>query len=423
MTTPAEAVDRPDEHAGEPGPPAPYSLAVGLLLLGRPRQWIKNLLVFVAPAAAGVLFHRTAFWHTVAAFGIFCVAASGTYFLNDAFDADADRSHPSKRLRPVAAGVVPVPLAVGLGVGLLVVSVGPGRAAGRLAPGPGHGHLRPGQRGLLPRAQERADPRPGRGQRRLRPAGRGRRRGHRHRPVQLVPHRGLVRIAAHRDRASGRARSSCSTTTRPTTARSGQTLGSYTPTFLRSVRTLSAGGDRDRLLPVGVRAGRPGPPRPRSDLVPADHRALHHRPAPRDAHPRHRGRRRPRGAGPPGPPAAALRAVLGWRCSPSASTADERAPTLAGPADRVGPHRADRGRGGPRRPPRRRGPGHGRRRRTAAAGGPGHHRPGPRAQLRRRRPERRRRRCSTPPGWTPSIDVDLDAGVVTVGGGREPADR
>ena len=56
MTTPAEAVDRPDEHAT--GGPARHLLpAVGLVRLGRPRQWIKNLLVFVAPAAAGVLFH------------------------------------------------------------------------------------------------------------------------------------------------------------------------------------------------------------------------------------------------------------------------------------------------------------------------------------------------------------------------------
>jgi len=123
MTTPAEAVDRPDEQADDPGAVAPHSLAVGLLLLSRPRQWIKNLLVLVAPASAGVLFHRSAFWHTVGAFGIFCVAASGTYYLNDAFDAAADRIHPTKRLRPVASGAVPVQLAVAVGLGLLVVSV------------------------------------------------------------------------------------------------------------------------------------------------------------------------------------------------------------------------------------------------------------------------------------------------------------
>ena len=123
MTTPAEAVDSSDEH---PAPPAgkPESLVHGLFRLARPRQWIKNLLVFVAPGAAGVLLHGTVLWHATAAFGIFCLAASGTYYLNDALDADADRNHPTKRFRPVAAGVVPVAVALALGVVMLVASVG-----------------------------------------------------------------------------------------------------------------------------------------------------------------------------------------------------------------------------------------------------------------------------------------------------------
>ena len=126
MTRPgAEAVDRSDEHADDRGA-APGSVLAGLVLLSRPRQWVKNLLVFVAPASAGVLFHRSAFWHTLAAFGIFCLAASGTYYLNDALDAASDREHPSKRLRPVAAGIVPEPLAVTLGLVLLSVSIGLG---------------------------------------------------------------------------------------------------------------------------------------------------------------------------------------------------------------------------------------------------------------------------------------------------------
>ena len=54
MTTSAEAVDRPDEHPGQPRP-ASASLPLGLAKLCRPRQWIKNLLVFVAPGAAGVI--------------------------------------------------------------------------------------------------------------------------------------------------------------------------------------------------------------------------------------------------------------------------------------------------------------------------------------------------------------------------------
>ncbi len=124
LTTSAETVDRPDEHAAQPSAAAGQALARGLVRLSRPRQWIKNLLVFVAPGAAGVLLHWTVLWHSAAAFGIFCMAASGTYFLNDAIDAKADRNHPTKRYRPVAAGVVAVPLAISIGMGLLVVSTG-----------------------------------------------------------------------------------------------------------------------------------------------------------------------------------------------------------------------------------------------------------------------------------------------------------
>ncbi len=125
MTTSAEPVDLPDEHAPRPTP-ASESLPRGLVRLCRPRQWIKNLLVFVAPAAAGVLLHRSVLWHAIAAFGLFCVAASGTYFLNDAIDAPADRAHPTKRRRPVASGVVPVTLALAVGVAMLAVSIGLG---------------------------------------------------------------------------------------------------------------------------------------------------------------------------------------------------------------------------------------------------------------------------------------------------------
>jgi decaprenyl-phosphate phosphoribosyltransferase len=125
LTTPAEAVNRPDEHSATPTG-KPESLVHGLIRLARPRQWIKNLLVFVAPGAAGVLLHGTVLWHAAAAFGIFCLAASGTYYLNDAADADADRIHPTKHARPVAAGVVPVALALVLGVVMLVASIGLG---------------------------------------------------------------------------------------------------------------------------------------------------------------------------------------------------------------------------------------------------------------------------------------------------------
>ncbi len=124
MASPAEAVEPFDEDgAGGPQPAAAGSLAEGLVRVARPRQWLKNVLVFVAPGAAGVLLHRDVLLHSVGAFGIFCLAASGTYFLNDSFDADADRAHPTKRNRPIAAGVVPVAVGMAIGAVLLVVAV------------------------------------------------------------------------------------------------------------------------------------------------------------------------------------------------------------------------------------------------------------------------------------------------------------
>ena len=123
MSTSAEAVDRPDLPSRTPPPGSGPSLAAGLVRLARPQQWIKNLLVFVAPAAAGALFHGSVLARTVASFGIFCLAASGTYFMNDAIDAPADRLHPTKRNRPVASGVVPVPLALVSGIALLAIAV------------------------------------------------------------------------------------------------------------------------------------------------------------------------------------------------------------------------------------------------------------------------------------------------------------
>lgn len=99
------------------------SLAIGLVRLARPKQWTKNVLVLAAPGAAGVLTHGGPLGRSLAALALFCVVASGTYFLNDALDVAADRAHPTKRLRPIASGVVNVRLAYALGVGLLATGV------------------------------------------------------------------------------------------------------------------------------------------------------------------------------------------------------------------------------------------------------------------------------------------------------------
>ncbi len=75
-----------------------------LLSAMRPSQWVKNLIVVVAPAAAGVLTHRDVVGHTVVAFVAFSLLASALYVVNDLRDVEADRAHPTKRARAIAAG-------------------------------------------------------------------------------------------------------------------------------------------------------------------------------------------------------------------------------------------------------------------------------------------------------------------------------
>ena len=102
----------------------------GLVREARPRQWVKNVLVFAAPGAAGVLDDWGALWRTVVTFVAFCLVSSGTYFWNDVLDVAADRLHPTKRYRPIASGTVPVPLGKAVGTGLLVAGVALGASTG-----------------------------------------------------------------------------------------------------------------------------------------------------------------------------------------------------------------------------------------------------------------------------------------------------
>lgn len=96
----------------------------------RPKQWIKNLLVLAAPAAAGVLASRGDLLEAVIAIFAFCLAASGTYLLNDAADVESDRLHPTKRSRPIAAGEIGVIPARIAGVFLLIGGVAFGGLTG-----------------------------------------------------------------------------------------------------------------------------------------------------------------------------------------------------------------------------------------------------------------------------------------------------
>ncbi|MCK0176248.1 MULTISPECIES: decaprenyl-phosphate phosphoribosyltransferase [Mycobacteriaceae] len=109
------------------GPPS--SLPAGIVKALRPRQWVKNILVFLAPVVAlgderFTYDYQPVLLNVLLAFVVFCLAASSIYLVNDARDVEADRQHPTKRFRPIAAGVVPEGLAYGLAVVLGVLSLG-----------------------------------------------------------------------------------------------------------------------------------------------------------------------------------------------------------------------------------------------------------------------------------------------------------
>ena len=78
----------------------------------RPRQWLKNVLVVAAPAAAGILTRPDVAGKVVVAFVCFCMFSSSTYLLNDVHDREEDRHDPTRRNRPIAAGELSVRVAV-----------------------------------------------------------------------------------------------------------------------------------------------------------------------------------------------------------------------------------------------------------------------------------------------------------------------
>jgi decaprenyl-phosphate phosphoribosyltransferase len=87
----------------------------------RPRQWVKNGLIVVAPAAAGVATHADIIRHTAAAFVSFCLVSSALYLFNDLRDVEADRQHPTKKFRAIAAEQLSPRLAITASMVLLAL--------------------------------------------------------------------------------------------------------------------------------------------------------------------------------------------------------------------------------------------------------------------------------------------------------------
>jgi decaprenyl-phosphate phosphoribosyltransferase len=96
----------------------------GMLRTLRPHQWIKNLFVVAPVVFAKQITHPSIIRGAVGAFVIFCLLAGCIYTLNDLADVESDRIHPVKRNRPIAAGVVPVPVARAMLAVLLLTCIG-----------------------------------------------------------------------------------------------------------------------------------------------------------------------------------------------------------------------------------------------------------------------------------------------------------
>ncbi len=133
---PRGPLDTPVEDKASRSPAvvvSPNILSVGrsILVTMRPRQWPKNLLVLAA-----FLFSVNLAWEpndasswlpllgrSTAGFAIFCAISGATYLINDVRDAEADRLHPRKRLRPVAAGLLDPGLALGAASTFIAIGV------------------------------------------------------------------------------------------------------------------------------------------------------------------------------------------------------------------------------------------------------------------------------------------------------------
>ena len=98
-------------------------MLTALLKTMRPKQWAKNIFLFVALIFDRKLTNIPAFLHLLAGFLVFSLLASVVYIINDIADVEADRQHPAKRKRPIAAGKLSIPAAWASAVIILLVAL------------------------------------------------------------------------------------------------------------------------------------------------------------------------------------------------------------------------------------------------------------------------------------------------------------
>ena len=123
ILTREKEVEQQAVHAALPGvsPTLGTIGRIGALLKAmRPRQWTKNLAIFVGIVFAQRLFSLSLFERAFIAFVVFCLASSSIYLLNDLLDLENDRQHPVKSKRPLASGALPISWAI-VTIGVLVL--------------------------------------------------------------------------------------------------------------------------------------------------------------------------------------------------------------------------------------------------------------------------------------------------------------
>ena len=79
---------------------------MNILKILRPHQWVKNTFIFIPLFFGGSLFDMADWTSSLVAFVAFSFAASAIYSINDIVDVEADKKHPKKCKRPIAAGLV-----------------------------------------------------------------------------------------------------------------------------------------------------------------------------------------------------------------------------------------------------------------------------------------------------------------------------
>jgi len=99
----------------------------------RPRQWLKNLVVFAPVVFANLFLVPEAMLGSALAFLVLCMLSSAVYLLNDISDRDEDRAHPTKRHRAIASGKLSVRAAVIIATSVLVLGVAGAISLGPLA--------------------------------------------------------------------------------------------------------------------------------------------------------------------------------------------------------------------------------------------------------------------------------------------------